>query len=90
MKQKCKIKVKGEVKTGVSICSGNPWKRQELVVEFVDEGNWTQRMKVEVFNATVDALESVAMGEDVELDITFDTEASNGRVYNRITARVAN
>lgn len=90
MKQKCKIKVKGEVKTGVSICSGNPWKRQELVVEFVDEKDWIQRLKVDIFNNTVDALADVPVLAEVELDITFDTEPGNGRVYNRITAHVAN
>lgn len=86
MKREFILKVKDEVISGTSMCTGNPWKRQGLVLEFVDESNWTQRMKVDVFNDTVDALADVEVESRIVLNITFRTEYRNGKVYNNITA----
>jgi len=95
MKLDVLIKVVNPVFTGVSRSTGNTYKTQEVVVEWIeplaDGRQRSQLLKVKLFGQSVEklaALNPVAGQTVVAMDICFQTSSHNGKVYNEVTAWV--
>ena len=85
------IKVINEVKTGVSKSSGNPWKRQEIVLgweePYGEDGRTRQQLLlVSMVGKTVDKFEELEckVGDVITGDLDFETRVANNKVYNDI------
>ena len=95
MKIQTLVKVINPALAGVSKSSGNPYKIQEVVLEWQEaDANGIlhpQRVVATLFNQSVDnfaALNPVAGQTIVDADLQFSTRpSSTNRVYNDIVAR---
>lgn len=86
MKLKVNVKVIGELRTGTSKSTGNPWKSQNLVLETLDQEG-TQRFSVVAFGDSCDELlrEGVRVGDCLLVSLWFNTSsARSGYIYNEI------
>ena len=90
------IKVINEVKTGVSRSSGNPWKRQEIVLgweePYGNDGRTRQQLLlVAMVGKSVDKFEELEckVGDTITGSLDFETRVANDRVFNDIALFLA-
>lgn len=81
MKINAIISLLDPTQSGVSKATGNPWTSKELVVEFEDADGIRSTMAMRTMNKEfVDKLETCHKGDEVELDVAFQSKA---RVFTR-------
>ena len=85
------IKVINEVKMGISRASGNPWKRQDIVLgwdePYGEDGRTRQQLLlVSLSGKNVDKFEELECkrGDVISGNLDFETRVVNDRVYNDI------
>ena len=86
------IKVIGEIKSGISLASGNEWKRQDVVLgwnePYGNEGRMREQLLVVSLSgrnlAKFEELEC-KVGDTLTGNLDFDTRMNNNRVYNDIS-----
>lgn len=90
------IKVINEIKTGVSRSSGNPWKRQEIVLgweePYGNDGRTRQQLLlVAMVGKSVDKFEELEckVGDTITGELDFETRVANDRVFNDIALFLA-
>ena len=81
MKIKATSSLLDATQSGVSKATGNPWTSKELVVEFEDADGIRSTIAMRTMNKEiVDRLETCHKGDEVELDVAFQSKA---RVFTR-------
>ncbi len=94
MVQKVVIAVINESSQGVSSTTGLAWKRQDIVVTWVEHsetGNArTQYLQGTLRGESVDLFEhsDYKVGDTIEVDIEFMTKSYNQRVHNDVTFKL--
>ena len=86
MKLRMRLKVLGDLKSGTSQATGNPWKMRNAIFEIVD-ADGTQRMNVICFGDVCDQLNraAVQVGDELDVVLWFNTvQGRNGYVHNEI------
>ena len=86
------IKVVNDKQCGISRTSGNEWKRQQIILGWVEEAESVssrreQLLMVTLYGKGVDRFEEMEMkvGDTITGDVEFGTRVSGDRVYNDIT-----
>ena len=89
------IKVINEIKMGISRSSGNPWKRQDIVLGWAEpygeDGRTRQQLLlVSLSGKNVDKFEELECktGDVITGELDFETRVVNDRVYNDIALRL--
>lgn len=77
---KGKILSLGEVVTGTSR-SGQPWQRQDVLVE-MEDGEYKTPVALVAFNDVVDNIDKLNIGDPVDVRFTISAREYNGRHYN--------
>lgn len=68
---------------GIAKSSGNPWKKQEYVLETHD--NFPRKVKFDFFGERVDQY-PLAIGEEVTVSFDLESREFNGRWYTDVRA----
>ena len=86
------IKVVNDKQCGISRTSGNEWKRQQIILGWVEEAESVsyrreQLLMVTLYGKGVDRFEELELGvgDTITGDVEFSTRVSGDRVYNDIT-----
>ena len=86
------IKVVNDKVSGISRTSGNEWKRQQIILGWVEEAESVsyrreQLLMVTLYGKGVDRFEEMELGvgDTITGDVEFGTRVSGDRVYNDIT-----
>lgn len=86
------IKVVNDKQSGISRTSGNEWKRQQIILGWVEEAESIstkreQLLMVTLYGKGVDRFEEMELGvgDTITGDVEFGTRVSGDRVYNDIT-----
>ena len=77
----------GEIQSGISQNTGNPWKKLEFVVEWHENTTDTQSQKV-VLSIMGDYIDSLNIHKGDKLEVRFDLgyRLYNGRYYQNVFA----
>lgn len=80
----------GEIQSGISQSTGNPWKKLEFVVEWHENTTDTQSQKV-VLSVMGDYIDSLDIHKGDKLEVRFDLgyRLYNGRYYQNVFAPAA-
>lgn len=80
----------GEIQSGISQSTGNPWKKLEFVVEWHENTTDTQSQKV-VLSVMGDYIGSLDIHKGDKLEVRFDLgyRLYNGRYYQNVFAPAA-
>jgi hypothetical protein len=80
----------GEIQSGISQSTGNPWKKLEFVVEWRENTTDTQLQKV-VLSVMGDYIDSLDIHKGDKLEVRFDLgyRLYNGRYYQNVFAPAA-
>jgi hypothetical protein len=80
----------GEIQSGISQSTGNPWKKLEFVVEWHENTTDTQSQKV-VLSVMGDYIEILDIHKGDKLEVRFDLgyRLYNGRYYQNVFAPAA-
>lgn len=71
------------LQSGVAKSSGNPWKKQEYVLETHD--NYPRKVKFDFFGERVDQYQ-LELGEEVTVSFDLESREFNGRWYTDVRA----
>lgn len=82
--EKGRLFFKGEVKSGVSK-AGIQWQAQTIVVETSDAPGYSRKIAIKAFGDQVQQLESIKVGEDVEVRYKVAARDYNGNWYNDVS-----
>jgi len=64
--------------------SGNPWKKQEFVVETQDQ--YPKKICFTLFNDKVTLLDGIMTGDDLEVSFDIESREFNNKWYHNINA----
>lgn len=64
--------------------SGNPWKKQEFVVETQDQ--YPKKICFTLFNDKVSLLDGIMTGDDLEVSFDIESREFNNKWYHNINA----
>jgi hypothetical protein len=80
----------GEIQSGISQSTGNPWRKLEFVVEWHENTTDTQSQKV-VLSIMGDYIDSLDIHNGDKLEVRFDLgyRQYNGRYYQNVFAPAA-
>lgn len=88
MKLNATINILLEKKEGKSKRTGNPWQKQDIVLEVKNEGEAASHIYATTFSTRViETLATCSEGDKVEAELWFDVDA---RTYNGNTYRTTN
>ena len=90
MIRKVNVCAVGEIQSGISQSTGNPWKKLEFVVEWHENTTDTQSQKV-VLSIMGDYIDSLDIHKGDKLEVRFDLgyRLYNGRYYQNVFAPAA-
>ena len=80
----------GEIQSGISQSTGNPWRKLEFVVEWHENTTDTQSQKVvlSIMGAYIDSLD-IYKGDKLEVRFDLGYRQYNGRYYQNVFAPAA-
>lgn len=64
--------------------SGNPWKKQEFVIETQDQ--YPKKICLTLFNDKVTLLDGIMPGDDLEVSFDIESREFNNKWYHNINA----
>ena len=86
------IKVVNDKQSSISRTSGNEWKRQQVILGWVENAESVsekreQLLMVTLYGKGVERFEEMEMkvGDTITGDVEFGTRSVNGHVYNEVT-----